>query len=176
MRNNKAIILIRLILLVIIIICFLPWQHKIDKTLSGFEKQLGNGKYNEKITITVKGNYKQYLLKNDKFKGSISTNIHGEIWNESYGEIIFRDNIGYISHFVVDDNVFPENEDFGMLICGSNLNEILILVYQKIGNGNSWTGEDGLYISAPAKNKEDAIKIAKKLSNKNSWLSNMIWE
>lgn len=176
MRKNKAIILIILILLVIIAICFLPWTHRINKTLSGFEKQLGNGEYNKKVTITVRGSYKQYILKNDKFEGSISSNIYGEIWNKSHGEIIFRDNIGYINYVGVDDNGFPRIEDFGMLICNSNVDEILVLAYQKIGNTNGWSGEDGLYISAPAKNKEEVIKVAKKLSNNNAWLSNIIWE
>lgn len=176
MKNNKVIILIILILSGVTAICFLPWQHKIDKKLNGFEKKIGNEKYNKKITIMVKGNYNQYLIKDDTFKGTISTNINGEIWNESCGEIIFNDNIGDITSWRRDSKGNLSSKNFGSLICDSNFNEILILVSEQMKNGSGWSSEDGLYISAPAKNKEESIKVAKNLSNKNSWLLNTLWE
>lgn len=157
-------------------IYFLPLKYKIDKTLDGFQTKIGHDEYNEKITIEVKGTYNKYLMKNDTFKGSISTNLHGEVWDITKGEIVFYDNMGNMSSWTRGNDGQSISEYFGNLICEPDFSEVLLLVHEQTGEGSGWSGEDGLYISAPAKNKEESIKIARKLGNKNELISKNIWE
>ena len=171
--KKKIIILVAFILIVGVAICFLPWKHKINKTLNGVQTMIGNNEYIEEITIAVTGTYNKYLFKDDTFYGAISTNIHGDIWSRDKGKLVFSDNNASMVSLSNDNNGYY----FGNLLCSENFSEVLILVCEKSGDGSyGWYGEDGVYIVAPAQNKVQAIETANKLREKSVWLSQSSWE
>lgn len=170
-------ILLVVVLLISVGVCFLPWQHDINTTLEGVQCRINDNEYIEKITITVKGKYNQYLFKDDVFIGNISINLYGDIWSLENGKLVFSDNNAPILKSKIGNNGYCEIENFGNILCTENFSEILILVSEKTETeGTGWTSENGLYISAPAKTKEDAINIADKLRKRSVWLSQGSWE
>jgi hypothetical protein len=175
--KKKIVIFIVLILLAGIAVCFLPWQHNISTTLNGVQRRIGNDEYTEEVTITVTGTYNRYLFRNDTFFGTISTNLYGDIWSLSNGKLSFSDNTARMISMNSDNNDYFKSNYFGELLCAENFSEILILVCETIkGDSKGWNGKDGLYITAPANDKAQSIRIAQRLSKKTKWLSADIWE
>lgn len=175
--RRKFITIVIIVLLIIIGVYFLPWQHNINTTLEGVQCRINDNEYIEKVTITVKGKYNQYLFKDDVFLGNISTNLYGDIWSLENGKLVFSDNKASILKSKEGKDGYCELENFGDILCSENFSEILILVSEETETkGTGWTSENGLYISAPAKTKEVAINIAEKLRQRSVWLSQGSWE
>ena len=151
-------------MLVSLIISNAPISKKIDITLQGKQCNIGDSLDIEDITVTIKGRYRQYFLKDNTFNGKIYTSIHGYIWGSYQGKLIFEDNISTI-YMKSDDFV---SGTFGTMVVTSNFSEVLILVHEQYSSGgNGWTGENGTFISV-------ALEIAKMLSEKSVWLSNTV--
>lgn len=96
------------ILIMALPVFFLPMQNKMDTRLEGVEYRIGDKNYSQNVVITVKGVYKRYLLRKDRFEGEIS----------------------------IDKYDFTH---------------------------------DGLFIVAPAENREEGLKTAQNLSRKSKW-------
>lgn len=176
MRKQITIFMI-IFLLIGLPICFLPWQHNINTTLEGLQCRINDVEYSEKVTIRVNGRYNQYLFRDDTFKGKISTNLHGNIWSKKDGKLVFSDNNAQLIPLSDDSNDYFKNNYFGNLLCTENFSEILILVGEETTpDSKGWYGENGLYVVAPADNKDDAINVAEKLSKRSVWLSECIWK
>ena len=62
-------------------------------------------------------------------------------------------------------------------MCTPDFHKMLITVNEAVEKGTKgWSGENGLVISAPANNREEAIEAAETLSSKSKWLSRTKWE
>ena len=48
-----------------------PWAQKIDTTIQAVQCRIGHVGYSEDVSIIIKGVYKQYLVKNDIFEGTV---------------------------------------------------------------------------------------------------------
>lgn len=175
--RKRIIIFMLFFLLIGVAICFLPLQQNINTTLEGLQCRINEAEYSEKITIRVYGKYNQYLFRDDTFKGKISTSIHGDIWSKKDGKLVFSDNNTQLISLSGGENDYSKNDYFGNLLCTKNFSEILILVGEETTpDSKGWYGENGLYVVAPADNKNDAINIAEKLSKRSVWLSECIWK
>lgn len=171
--KKKFIAFIVIFILILLVVYVLPLQNKININLDGIECKIGNNKYIEQLSINVSGTYNDYLFKDDTFLGTITIDGYGEVWSISNGKLIFSDNVARLITLDKDNRT----NSFGDLLCEKNFSEILIIVSEKIGeNGSGWTSENGMYIVAPAKNKDEAINLAEKLSQKDDWFSSIEWK
>lgn len=171
--KKKFIIFSLICILILLVVYILPLQRKINVNLDGFECKIGDNKYIKDLSINVIGTYNDYLFKDDNFLGTIKIDAYGEIWSVSNGKLIFSDNVARLITLDKDNRT----NNFGDLLCEKNFSEILIIVSKKIGeNGSGWTSENGTYIVAPAKNKDETIRLAEKLSEKNDWFSSIQWK
>lgn len=170
--NRKIIIFLLAILVTSISLCFLPSQHKINISLKGIQRNIGNDDYIEEVIIEVIGIYNKYLFKENSFIGRMSIDLYGDIWTLSDKELLFSDNTAKIVSLNIDNS----SKYFGELLCNNKFSEILIIVCEKTQeNSYGWSSKDGLYIAAPAKNRSEAIELAEKLAN-SSIMQEVLWE
>lgn len=165
-----------IVLLVSLIMSTVPWSKKIDVKLRGVQSRVGESSEVKEVTVTVKGTYNKYFVKNDTFKGTISISTYGDIWDNSKGELVFSDNTSIMTYINMDGDKVVSGT-FGSILCATDFSEVLILVNEQYSLGGSgWTNENGVFISAPAKDREQAIEIADKLGKRTIWLSEAIWK
>lgn len=163
-----------IVLIIILVICIFPLRYKINKTLQGVQCRLGDAEYSEDVSITVKGEYKRYLLKNDKFEGTITISPYELTYELSVIPITFIGGIGNVN-YVGYDNSAPVLEYLGFISCTPDFDKLLIGVSEPIigskEESSSWTRENGLFICAPAVNREQALNVANFLTSKSDWFS-----
>ena len=71
-------------------------------------------------------------------------------------------------------NGIPSLDKFGLFSCNLDFSNILILISEPVGEqSKSWSGEEGLFIIAPAQNRLEAIDCAQLLSSRSNWLSHV---
>jgi hypothetical protein len=64
----------------------------------------------------------------------------------------------------------------GILCCSPNFDKLLIGISEPIeADAKSWSGDNGLFISAPAENRVQALEVARELSSKSKYLSRTDW-
>lgn len=162
---------IGVILIVIIGISILPWTHNIDTAINGIESRLGNSEQDKDIVININGIYKKYLFKENYFEGVIWISNYNNIWDKDRGRLVFEGNSARVGQMIINNEGGFDDYYFGELFINNNFEEVLFLVAEDSDGGKGWNGGDGLYITAPVKNKEESIELAKKLSKSSKWLS-----
>lgn len=168
-----------IVLIASLIICIFPWRYKINKTIQGVQCRFGDVEYSEDVSITVKGEYKRYLLKNDKFEGTIAIRPYDLTYELPLFPITFTGGIGnlYYGGFVKGS---PVMKSLGFISCTPDFDKLFIGVNEPIMGGengrSSWNGANGLFICAPAENREQALKVANFLSSKSDWLRLAEWK
>jgi hypothetical protein len=172
MKNYKKwFFIIAPIVIIGLIICLSPWRHKIDVTLKGVQCRFGSDDYSEEVSIHVEGVYKQYLFKADAFEGSVSVDKYASTHDKDVLPVSFHDGYGQLVYDYIEDGNFHTNS-FGFIFCTPEIDKLFISVYEPIdSDSKGWSGKDGLFICAPAENREQALEIAKSLSSKSQWLS-----
>lgn len=167
-----------IVLIVSLIICIFPWRYKINKTIQGVQCRLGDIEYSEDVSITVKGEYKRYLLKNDKFEGSITIRPYDLTYELPLFPITFTGGTGNVNYGgSIKGKLVMKH--LGFISNTPDFEQLFIGVHEPIMGGengrSSWTGENGLFICAPAENREQALKVANFLSSKSDWISLAEW-
>lgn len=178
-RLKKWILFFGIVLIVSLVIYILPWRYRIDKTIQGVQYRLGDEEYSEDVTITIKGVYKRYLFKDDKFEGTLAISLYDLTSELPLFPITFSDGIGYVLY---GGNIKgrPVHEPLGFISCTPDFDKLLLSVSEPIigskRSGSSWTSENGLLICAPAENREQALNILSLLSRKSKWLNSTEWK
>lgn len=173
MKRRLIIITSVFVLAAIVFFTWYTYPKQINQTYEGILYQLGpeNKDMEEQLTIEVNGEYRKGILRNDSFVGRIQ--VDGEMLPpdgamETFLEIEFweRDPLsrgGFIQYINMTDDGYSEIVTYGILFMSNDFSEITIAKHSQEGSGSSWNGEDGLMISAPAKNREEALSIANRL-------------
>lgn len=165
-----------IVLIAGIIICVFPWRHKIDTVIQGAEYRIGDADYSEDITITVKGIYRQYLLKSNTFEGTFSVSKYNFTSDVLIAPTAFCDGYTNLTYSDITNGV-PHISTLGILCCSSSFDKLLICVSEPVdADSKSWNGENGLFICAPAESRTQALEIAQTLSGKSEWLSHTNWK
>ncbi|MCT4631363.1 MAG: hypothetical protein N4A76_01345 [Firmicutes bacterium] len=157
------------ITLIVIAVLTLPFPHKIKQTYPAIEYRIGYPDYiDRELTITVKGVYKDYLIKKDTFEGIVSVDKYDFTQDTLMSKVTIFDGKGNLSYFNM--------ETLGFIIPEKDFSKFFIGVSEPIAEpGQSWSGGDGLVIAAPASTREEAIEITKELAKKSQWLSQSDW-
>lgn len=155
----------------------IPWSYKINKTVQGVECRIGDPDYSEKVTIKIDGTYKQYLFKNNTFKGNISIDKYAFTKEKHLQQTTFYNNTAFlIYHNIQYGNI--DSNIMGDLCCTPDFSKLLITISEPIdADTKSMNVGDLLFISAPADNRSTAFKISRDLSkNASSFLQLVKWE
>jgi hypothetical protein len=147
-----------IIFVVIGLVYFVP--QKINKEYSGIQYRIGNDSYEEQTDITVNGYITRGLIQGDRFEGSI------KIGEKELLKLDMRlsDNDGALLLYY--DEASGDYSSYGHMYMDSSRDKISISIFepndQEKGK-KSWSSKDGLIISAPAKNINEAIEITNEL-------------
>ncbi|MFD2115255.1 hypothetical protein ACFSTH_06995 [Paenibacillus yanchengensis] len=170
MTIRKNIIKIIIILIIIAAIVgwyfyYNPFVKKIDITTTGiqFRNNDPSGYFEEK-EITIKGTYEQFLFGNkvDSFWGEFSVEGYDFTFDEKYYTDIFLiPQGGSIQYFTAN---LTESKRLGVIHSDAYLKELMIVVSSE----GLIDYENGIIISAPAKNRAEAVEMAEKLYNKSA--------
>lgn len=159
-KNYKRVIIYSFMILFIAFIVFYCYPRKIYRECSGIIYRLGDSNYSESVNINIDGYYSEGLFSGDTFEGTVAigdqklTNINMKFDKFKRGHLFCYDENGgeYIS--------------YGDLFTNNKMKDFTIIVVEEDGKNKgsgSWTGKDGLMISAPASNRGEALEISKDL-------------
>lgn len=171
MRTNKKTILYTLIILLIIFSTIYFYPRKINREYNAIMYRLGDVNYSENIKVRVNGYISKGLLKGDKYEGIVTI---GDI---KLSKINMRfDNFkrGLLFSYVENKG---EYTSYGDMFSNKMMKEFTICILEedkKRKGGKTWSGIDGLMISAPASNRAEALEISNKLMKEA--LSNSVLE
>lgn len=168
--------IISIAVLALITVCLVPLTQKIDRVLEGVEYRIGDSTYEEHRRIEIRGQYRRYLLKNNTFEGEIT--IEGYDFSDKSPKVMFEVHDGYASFtYFGMEGVAPYLNTLGTISFANNFKQVLICVSEPIEAGSkTWSSENGLFIVAPTTNREEALVLAKKLSQKTEWMAKIDWK
>jgi hypothetical protein len=168
MTKKKILIFILLALtalvLLLIALRFMPKQY--NMTLEGVRYQLGaeNMEYEQPAIMHINGTLQKSLTGSRTFKGTI--NIEGETLPvpEDQREITVQfdaNGQGIISYVYFDDGR-PGVYAYGAIFINDDISKVSISAFGKDTHDNreGWTAADGFMITAPARDRTEALNIA----------------
>jgi hypothetical protein len=143
--------------LVICILCFYVYYtlpRAVNLSYEGIKYTVGNLQQQEQITMNIKGFYYNKLLTKDYFKGSIT------IEDETYSrlKLLVGEQLQLIS--------YRDYEGDGAIHCYGEIfidKKLENLTICKQTGKDDWNSENGIMVSAPAKNRAEALEISNKL-------------
>jgi hypothetical protein len=174
--GKKVIAAIVISLIVGFLIYNIPYSNKVNTTLQGVQCRIGDEAYSEKVTLKIQGNYSDYIFKDDTFQGKILVDKYEYSMKDPEVFLKFRDGYSVLRYYKIKPNANTPN-CIGTISIYKDFKKILILVDEpNSGGSQGWSGENGLYIGAPAENIKQANAIAKDLAKKSIWLSYTNWD
>jgi hypothetical protein len=152
----------------LIFICLnnIPFTKKINIAYDGIEWGLGDPEYSEKVTVTMKGKYYRYLFRTNYYEGTLKIKGAGSdfyIYNDEV-RFEFKDSDCRV-HNSLPYGEYDEKLVHELLWNGS-FDTLVFKVYEIMGASNeitSWDSNTGYIITAPAKDRESAIKATNKV-------------
>lgn len=155
--KNKLIIIVIVLFVVIGLVYFYP--QKINREYSGIQYRIENDSYEEQTDITVKGYITKGLLQGDRFEGSIT------IGEKELPKLDMRFSDNYGAPLLYYDEASGDYRSYGQIYMDNSREKISISIFEpKDQKGKqSWSSKDGLVISAPANNINEAIEITNEL-------------
>ncbi len=169
---NRRIVNLFLLILLLITIGFLASLKRINKEFPAVKYRLGDEETFENITIKINGVYQRRLFFSDVFKGSIyiegyeftgttSASINSVILSDIYFE---KDGSGWY-RYLKTDNGELQKLMMGTIYMDDNFSRVALTVHDDSVDSSvtGWSIENGLIIAAPAKTKEEAVKISNQL-------------
>ncbi len=151
---------------------YIRYPRTICKSYTGLKYKLGVENINnvEEVTVEIDGKVITDFWLNKRFEGKFYiSNIDELIRNKDYInrlkdiDVRFKYNRMWgslLSYTIINPpgkGLLLDGELIGIIYHDINFKELTVLC------GSSWSGEDGLMITAPATNRADAIKISNKL-------------
>jgi hypothetical protein len=155
--SNKKNYKISMSIFIIILIggyFYYTFPQRINLTYNGIKYKIGNQQQQEQVKISITGFYYNKFFTKDCFEGSINIDNEGYprlklLVGEELQMISYRDHEG-------DGKVHT----YGEIFIGRNFKDLTICVQD---GQNGWNRKNGLMVSAPAKNRVEAVKISNRL-------------
>lgn len=156
MKKGCKISIIIVILLLIQGYFYYTFPRKISLSYNGIKYKVGDSGEQKQIKIAADGYYYNKLFTKDSFEGSIS--IDNKIYPGLKLSVDKQLQMIYYRNFQKGGSL----QTYGEIFVGEKLKNLTICI-QDAQNG--WNSKNGLMISAPAKNREEALEISNKLMN-----------
>lgn len=162
--------LIFLILLAVVVIAIVFYFPK-DVTINaqGIKYRLGNDALEQPIHVTIKGKVHRSLLGDRTFKGIVE--LEGEELpvpqNQRQLELKFYKEFGAVIIYAYNDRGAPRFHSVGTIYFDKHFNNATIaLLEPKENTGSSWSAADGLMITVPATNRQEAVSKSNEIMGK----------
>lgn len=144
-----------LIICALILAYLLTWKpNEFIHSFEGIKYRLNKDEILEVTRVDFDGTITKPILGSKTFKGTIAIN------DENYGNIELKfdkRNSAYID-YTKDSG---PSHSLGAIHFDESYKSFTIILFEKTGeNTGGWSREDGLTITAPAKNREEAIKLS----------------
>lgn len=143
------------IILIVIAICTLPLRITVDKKINAIQWKKGDKEYSEKVEINIRGTYKRYLFRQDRFTGHLEIDNY-EITKTSKEITLYS--IAKYGCSMLYFNERNESVRLGKIIFDPYFSKLFIEIVEPEHNGNITTN-DMVFISGPAENREEGIKL-----------------
>lgn len=153
--------------IIIIFIAFAAYwffPRTVALNTEGFKYRLGkeNIAYGESLQVHVNGKAYRRLGDKVKFIGEIQLEGKDTLVQENSWQVdlLIDQTNGELLYVRGNDTML--HETIGTLFINRDFSEMTIAVIEEYedGNGGSWSGEDGLMISAPAATREEALAVS----------------
>lgn len=160
MKEHRKQIIFAFLCIMLILLVIYKYPKRFYQEYSGIMYRLGDGEYQETVEITIDG-----YLSNGFFKGNLyeGTMLIGKKKLSKLDMEFDAFGRGILFYF---DEELGEYTSFGDIYTKNMNKEITITVLEDRNSNTtdkSWTSKDGLIISAPAENRDEAIEITKDL-------------
>lgn len=138
--------------LLIVMICVLPWPRQISVTHEGYEWRINDEAFGVLRQVQVEGTYNDYLFRLDTFSGVVKIDGYPAAtrFSSAVGD-------GQIALITVDEEGLARS--LGFMYMRPDGSEMLICLYEDGG----WSGRDGLMITAPEFLRDHAVMTANRL-------------
>lgn len=163
MNMRRVLLAIGIIALVLIGLAIRTYPRDISLSIKGVEYKLGSTGSVRPVTLQLNGILQTSLLGKRTLKGTVDIlgvtvpNVSKKMPVQLTFGSILGGPISYINSKTQQVN------EYGSLYANSKLNEFTITVFKEEANGSSWSGADGLMISAPAQTRTQALQISNDL-------------
>lgn len=165
---KKIVIALGIIALIILAIVYIPITRKIDVSVEGIQCRIGEETEEKSVRIKVKGSYKNYVFKDDTFKGTLEVEGYEQDSDNYDVELRFSNNSSPICYVSITEDGKPDINTLGNIIMKDNFKQILLCISEPSSTegdeGKSWTGNDGLIIAAPVQTRAEAMELANKIT------------
>lgn len=154
---KRYIYILALLIVVLFFLFFYP--RKLNKVYNGVRYRLGTSEKVEDVELSIDGYLSKGLFKGDKFRGTIT------IGEKQLSKLDMRfDKRGSTVLFYYDDKT-GDYIAYGTIFTNDLKKEFTITVLEKDDQEGQklWSGKEGLMISAPANNREEALALSNKL-------------
>lgn len=160
-------IVIVMIILILGLYVYYTYPRRFEKEHVGIEYRFGDNEYQKEVSIKIDGWYTKKIFSSDIFQGSIM------IDNLKLSKVKLKLKERILGFCGINEDV-NEPVTYGTLYPGDKFEELTICVYEPRENtsGKHWSGSDGLMISAPAVDRNEALKLSQKLINEEWILEN----
>lgn len=175
MKLIKRFLYITIIVFFLSVVIWYFYPKKYDKTLDGVYYQLGDNDVYEEVSVQLNGTLQNLISGDNRFEGTIE--IQGEqlpMIPENREKLVLyydREGPGIIASYLSsggDGVLITDNYTFGLIYTDSNFEQFSVMIHTRDADnpdGGSWTGMDGYLITAPARNRDEALDITDKLFN-----------
>lgn len=137
---------------------YYTFPRKVNLAYDGIKCNINDQQQQEQVKINLTGFYHNQIFAKDFFRGSVT--IDNEIYPDL--KLLIEDQLQMIQYRDYEGS--GKLHTYGEAFIEENLKALTILLVHDTENG--WEGEDGLILSAPAKNKAEALEIYNKLMKK----------
>lgn len=154
-----------ILIFIVVLIILGTWLYmsytslkNIEYSYSGIKYQIGNLQSSEPINIEIKGKFSKELFGEHGNYGEFNGTI-------KVGEKIFSGPIKFNKDKM--GSLISNEKQYGMIYIEGMLEKLTIEVDQPDGNvGYTWSGRNGLLISAPCTKRAEAVEISNNLIGK----------
>lgn len=169
MKKSVWYLVLGVFLIGFIAVIWLHFPREVDVRLEGVKYRLGkeNASEVEPAVIYIKGTVRRTLRGDRLFQGTVE--IEGEPIPVPKDELknykfIAPKGKGFtISYFWTEDWKSWNSFMLGTLYANDDFSQITLAISEKREGGWSWNGGDGLMLTAPAKDRTEALQLANKL-------------
>lgn len=154
MFKSKKIMWMAGVALLIILCIYSYYPRRIHNEYNGLMYRIGDRNYTENIKIMINGYFSKGFLKGDRFQGTIT------IGEKLLSKIDMRfDDINRGHLFSYEEGDYA---DYGTMFISKRMEKLTIGVYKDHNDkgGKTWSTREGLMISAPALNREEAVQLS----------------
>lgn len=142
---------------------FRTYPRNVAITLHGVQYQVGSHRGVKSVTLRLHGTRNRPLFGPETFDGTV--NISGaSIPDRLNGRVL---HVVFVSEWggLLTASVWsrPQFYDYGALFPNQSFTEFAVTEWQNRGNESGWRGSNGLVISAPAKTRQQALRISNEL-------------